>query len=567
MKITSIAVSNYLGIKEFNFEPKQKVLLVAGFNGAGKSSMAEAIRHALLGDYSRVNFKKDLYQFLNEDAAAGYSIINTTLGEFGVSLPSGDVAGESVLLSPALPFCLTPEKFAGSIADDRRKALFSLMGIKVSADEILRRLAAKKADPDLVATIRPYLSGGFKPAEKEAAENARDEKANWRAITGEAWGDKKADAWKATIQDVPDMDADPKAIADLEAQLAAANSDLGGLLEKRTAASKAVDAPQNANVEELRSKAAQFAQFQDDFNSAVDIEKLLNDQYNAIEIPSTHIENIVACPHCAGVVKIDGGKLVVYDQQSFNPELAEAKTKERDAKELELTAAIAKTRVIKEKLAEADAAARALNAIESAAEVVAQPDPASFDHAIAAKREEVKAINEHIGSLRALQKENEEAARQVKAAKDKTNSAAVINQVIKSWLLIADALSPEGIQADLLSEALDPFNKELESIANNSGWMKVNVDESMNIYIDRQPYNLRSESERWRADAMIAAAFAKISGAGLIILDRFDVLDLASRSDLMVWLAKVELDQVIALGTMKAPLTANADFLESVWLS
>jgi hypothetical protein len=565
MKITSISVSNYIGLKDFNLKPTKKVLIVAGFNGAGKSSLAEGIRHALLGDYARVNFKKDLYQFLNEDAAAGFAIVDTTLGEFGVSLPSGDVAGESVLLSPALPFCLSPEKFAESSTDDRRKALFNLMGIKVSADEISRRLALKNADKSMIDAIRPYLSGGFKPAEKQAAEMARDEKANWRAITGESWGDKKADGWKAFIPVMLEVDADKIAIAEIEEKLAAENRDLGGLLEKQKTASKSQSAPKIENIEELRKKAAGFAQIQDDLNAAIKLHLDLADEYSAISIPSSRHENIASCPHCAGVVKIEGLNLSIYENDAYSKELADAKTKERAAKKVEMDAAVEKSAKLKTALAEADAAAVMLAALEDATENVGEA--IDFVALINEKRAKIQSLSDQVGSLRQLQKDNEERIRAIKEAEMKIEGAAKINLAIKSWLLIADALSPEGIQNDLLSEALDPFNKELEKIANDSGWMKVRVNEAMEIDVDRQPYYLRSESEKWRADAMIAAAFAKISKSGLLILDRFDVLDLASRSKMMAWLAKSDLDQVIALGTMKAQIASIPDFAESVWLS
>ena len=49
-------------------------------------------------------------------------------------------------------------------------------------------------------------------------------------------------------------------------------------------------------------------------------------------------------------------------------------------------------------------------------------------------------------------------------------------------------------------------------------------------------YQLRSESEKWRADAMLAEAISFVSGLGFIALDGFDVLDGAGRSQLIGWL-------------------------------
>ena len=49
MKITHITAQNYLGARAVDLPVTAPVLLVAGKNGAGKSSVQEAVRHALAG--------------------------------------------------------------------------------------------------------------------------------------------------------------------------------------------------------------------------------------------------------------------------------------------------------------------------------------------------------------------------------------------------------------------------------------------------------------------------------------------------------------------------------------
>jgi hypothetical protein len=61
-----------------------------------------------------------------------------------------------------------------------------------------------------------------------------------------------------------------------------------------------------------------------------------------------------------------------------------------------------------------------------------------------------------------------------------------------------------------------------------------------------------------------------VSGLGLLMLDRMDVLDIPSRSQLMTWLDELassgELDTAIILGTLKALPTTVPETVKAVWL-
>ena len=59
MKLTHITAQNYLGARAVDLAITTPIMLIAGKNGAGKSSLQEAIRHAIGGDAARVALKKD----------------------------------------------------------------------------------------------------------------------------------------------------------------------------------------------------------------------------------------------------------------------------------------------------------------------------------------------------------------------------------------------------------------------------------------------------------------------------------------------------------------------------
>jgi len=84
-----------------------------------------------------------------------------------------------------------------------------------------------------------------------------------------------------------------------------------------------------------------------------------------------------------------------------------------------------------------------------------------------------------------------------------------------------------------------------------------------------RPYDLACESEQWRADAILAAAIAKLSGLRLLLLDRFDVLEPDSRCALFDWLIGMrdDFDTVVVAGTLKAPPSfAPEDGVQVAWL-
>lgn len=117
------------------------------------------------------------------------------------------------------------------------------------------------------------------------------------------------------------------------------------------------------------------------------------------------------------------------------------------------------------------------------------------------------------------------------SAAERTANAARYHTDVLAWLAISDALSPDGIPGELLAEALQPFNAKLAELASLAGWWVPSIAADMGITGGGRPYRLLSESERWRVDTLIGTALAEVSGLRCLILDRFDVLDLAGRAD------------------------------------
>lgn len=88
--------------------------------------------------------------------------------------------------------------------------------------------------------------------------------------------------------------------------------------------------------------------------------------------------------------------------------------------------------------------------------------------------------------------------------------------------------------------------------------------------IASRPYALLSESEKWRVDAMIAEAIAHLSGVRLLVLDRFDVLDMKGREDLIYWLETLAtggaIETALIFGTLKALPAGLPETVQAFWI-
>jgi ABC-type hemin transport system ATPase subunit len=135
---------------------------------------------------------------------------------------------------------------------------------------------------------------------------------------------------------------------------------------------------------------------------------------------------------------------------------------------------------------------------------------------------------------------------------------------------VADALAPQGIPNEMLLEALAPVNLLLKQASVDTEWMAAQIEPDMAITANGRPYQLLSESEQWRVDAMVAQVVAEISGLKVLMLDRVDVLDLPGRAQLLDWMDVLAFDGIIdtalLFGTFKAMPTGLADTITAFWV-
>lgn len=565
MKLTHLSIKNVLGIRSADLELSTPVTLFGAKNRNGKTSLSEAVRMALTGDVSArgIAMKKDLQGLVHDDAKSGTCEVTVDGKVAYVLLPAGKTTAPEEWTPPAaLPYVLDAQRFAHLEPNMRRSFLFGLMGLRITPEVVLARLVKRGVDQEKAKLVLPYLRAGFPEASREAKTKATEAKGAWRALTGETYGSVKAASWAASKPEVDgaELDATAERIANLDSEIADANQALGRLRGALQA-----HQTRQAKVADLQAKVE---------NRSRVAEKLARDE---AELPDwdakvAALEGTAApvptlnCPCCAAALVFKDGALAAAEQQDAAPVDRSKLPEYTRARDL-MKSAIANG---KRDLAAIDAAAAELQAIQDDESEV--PKQSDIEEAQLALHNLVDKRGTQVTLLDKMKTDQRAAT----AADESTSKAAAHHATVMAWDAIGDALAPDGIPGDMLSEALEPFNTRLEQGALDSGWDHVKVGTDMSITVGTaskkgtRPYALLSESEQWRVDAMLAEAVSFLSGVKLLVLDRFDVLDLQGRAELLEWLdilaSAGDVDTALIFGTLKQPPANLPASATAVWI-
>lgn len=568
MKLNRIEISNVIGIGRADLDLAKAVMVVSADNAQGKSSIADAISMAFLGKPRRVDAKKELGQLLHNGAEKGRVSIAFDDNDDGAEfrLPKGDHHVSEFVGAEFMPAVLDPQLFARMSDDERRTFLFKLTAVKASPKLVGEKLAERGIDEARIEEILPMMRSGFPAAAKECYARATQAKGVWRSITGSNWGTNVAEDWKAPAPEgkVPtekDLQAIVANVTKLQADLengikfigqqeellkASAGrtdrlvkaTDIAGLLNRRQAKLEADQA-------ELSKWEAKLPELQDTVTAL-----------KGATVP-------LKCPCCDETLSMVDGQLVRYVG------LKEGTGNMSDAA-LELTKAKESVNLMRSTVAKDQEAIAESKAAASEVERIKAEEGESVDEGkLQLARDKVQEIRDLIAKLRVEFKALEDLKAAAAMVEEKTEKAAEAHATVKAWNAAGDALAPDGIPGELLNDALAPVNQSIAVLSSMCGWGKAVVESDMSITFGGRLYGLCSESEKWRADCLIALAIAQISQLKLVMLDRFDVLDSKSRQRLLGMLLKLDqlgaMDTMIIAGTMKQPMPASPNW-DSIWL-
>lgn len=575
MELSEIQVQGVLGVEQVDVKlGGAAVHLFCGRNRSGKSSLRDAVASALKKDVELlrgVAKVKDYGLLVHEGMKAGGAVV-TLAGDdgaaFAFNLPKGAFSGPDI--TDAMAVAVDGQRFASMTNDERRSFLFRLTGQKMTPATIKPRLLESGCDEVLVDQVLPELrTGGFQAGEKFAAAEALAAKRAWQAATGRsAYAPKDADSWAAPVPDMPqhDVEALAAAITANEQATATMNESLGKV---RQAQQQAAD------------DAARRQQLAAAVNRLPELEKLLpaavkeRDEFKAkVEQMRERAKGTVRVGLVHDLAKfVHSEKATDAARAVLQAQLVSAYTKEYGAidaggapdaealaslpeNERGLQVLVNRAANLERDLNAARAAKAQHDALVPAAE---ETDSGAAIAEIQRLLEEAKAERQRLVN----QKLDVEAATRGRAeAAKKTKDAAAAHKLVQAWLKIGERMSPSGILAEMLADAIATVNDKLEQAAVDTSWPQVVLGADTSLEVAGLPYQLESESGQWRADCMIAQVVAEISGLKLMLLDRMDVLDAPDRSVLLGWLNTLHteglIDTALVFATLRKPPTSNA---------
>lgn len=585
MKFSHLKVSNIFGIRHLDMALTSPIVLFAGANGAGKSSLQEGVRMAFSGDTTRVSLKRDYPLIVTEGAKSGGVRVTTDEGYASIAMPKGLHAlgdGLEKGLPDALPYVLNAQQFAGMKEDDRRTFLFGLTNSQVTVESLKRMLKEAECDDARVAQVLPLLKSiiGFPAAEKFAAGKATEAKGAWQQVTGEKHGSVKGESWEA---EKPKFDVDAleywtEEVTHRREDLNKAAQALGSLKTMHQQA-----ANEASRREVLTNRAGRVVELELFVNTEAAALATLEARVTELEeaageAPKVGIEHDFAravedALECLGddpraSIAATVAKLKVpfdaYCAKNGLPSNAGD-----DAARLALPEARAKVTAKKNAV---QTNSRALKECETAAAQLRDMGDIETvtDEALAEGQAIIEKLQAHLDEASTELAKIATVRDAADGAEKKTADAKAAHVEVIEWTKLAKALGADGIPAQILANALKPINTELRKSSLATGWRQAAINPDMSITAEGRIYSLLCESEKWRVDAMIAEAISGISGLGVLMLDRVDVLEPKARPELIRWLhgraTEGAINTAILCATLKERPKGMPPTIQPVWL-
>lgn len=555
MRLTHIRAENYQRLTLANILVRAPILVLAGANEQGKTSLADAINHALVGTARRVDLKKDLPAIVHDGQKKGQVFIELEHagGQTGISvtIPADkrhiDGAEISERTMALLPYLLDPKRVPRMKPEERRPLLFSVTQTRVGAKMIIEKLMAKGATEARCKALGAVLAGGFAAAHDEAKAKASEARGSWKTTTGENYGSAKAETWSAEVTDT-------YAAADLNAMQAdcrAKNDNVTAALTRQSelAAQRRAWQAQQAKRTELHATADLLERR----IAKLTADQALVDEW-AAKVAATRAKaegeapaKPLTCPHCSGLVDLKNGVLAQHQPPSKVADpMAKALLAEQERTLQQVTTARDNSK------REVDASRGAAAGLLAMTELP-NPSTEELEAATAALQAAQNAVSSAQAAIREVEAERQRNAE----AAARTAKAKGYHEDVVGWTQMAEWLAPSGIQSEILNEALKPFNDRMAKTAQITGWDATTIDGDMTIRVGGRPFALCSASAQWRAEAAIAEAISHISGAKLFLLDEVELLIGPVRIAFLTWMHKLaaagEVDTAILIGSFKEP--------------
>jgi hypothetical protein len=317
-------IQNFRGLSDLTADIAP-ILLLAGANGAGKSSACSAIAavaSGLLIPFKGVT-KKSAALLVHDGEATATAILTTEEGSASVAWPAVERATQGVFRD-ASSIAVGLDDLTSMAPIDRASHLIHLIGASPTLDDLKEALTeAGIDDEEAVAGIWKQAQKGWDAAHAHYKEEGAKLKGQWEKLTGERFGASKAMTWRpkdwVLSLEGAATDALMGAVIDAEAHLNELRAQAGA---------------DEATLATLRGEAETWTTRKRELDEAkADLEKqqqrviVASAEFSRLGTRPSYGEKPLICPCCDKPVRLVDGALVKAD-------------KPRDPKEVEAEMAV-----------------------------------------------------------------------------------------------------------------------------------------------------------------------------------------------------------------------------------
>lgn len=527
-----IVFENYRKIKSAVIELAEKITLIDGANGAGKSTILAGIKSLLTGDVGAV--KAHANEMLTDGTLKGFIEGNGVKIEYPKLIVTGETEISASISSTDIRDSVLNQ------TDKKRAALFLVNLLKASPDyNDFFKACSFISEDERGKIIAPVWSDiqklGWSTVSQNLADAATSEGRAWKALTGETYGTAKAENWrhKDYTSELDSMSGNQILAALEEAKR----------IHHDVIASAAVS---EDRMSSLRAQVEKTVEFETNISKLSSIsenhKKELKELNDAFEERSKFVssnartldaeKNILTCPYCGKAVKLIDGKLSEYNAM---PEDEKKK----------LIAAI-------------DSIQKEIDDIDKRRTELQKKQSENYQNIENAKRELQHCYDaqSELSKLSKQQKTEKEdpakAAEKVDlwerrlSAYNTTRQAQQHHKDYVFYKTMSQITSIEGVRRTKVSEAVGKFNAIADKVFTNDKWQyRADSDFSAIDKVGRG-YPFFSDGEKWSARVIYQVVSSIIAGDKIVLIDTIEDVDRDRINELMQQLYKTSLQVVIA---------------------
>jgi energy-coupling factor transporter ATP-binding protein EcfA2 len=535
-------VRNVLGVEEAAF-PASGIVLIAGDNGAGKSSVLNAIGGVLTqGPKLRETGARAGWEKAMVRAGAERGAVTLRLGEATarVDYPDGALTMEGPPIGAGTPLAIGTVRFTELTPEQRLQETSRRLRAEPTAKDLRDFLLANPCSfslADLRAELPapvdglPYEGNLFVDALvrrlfdrladtswDQLWQDVRERRTKltgaWEQTAKEKFGSKKAAGWHP-----PNLDpAETYDTAALEAAAEEERTKLAGLRASMSLSAEQIAQLKEAAAKGDKAKETQLAHLEAEKRLETELREIVEKQ-NAVDAPVDYAA-LIECPSCHARLRekhlnnlAQADIYRVYEAVAVpsEEEQAVATKAARDMERRRLDVVNALETMRRERAGLQHQVQAGINAAARLQSVSEAPTAEPEEIAVQRKRTE-----EAVGLLDAVKRMREAA------------------DVYAQWTqidMVVNALAPGGLRAAVLGGRIKEINTEIEKMAGVAGFRlapALQVDGSILLrFIDaKEPraWQLGSRSEQWRVDLLFQVAFARREKPLCIVVDELDKL-------------------------------------------